>query len=799
MASGTEQLTADFKKVTTTLELYPSINIILVEGQPPDKYEIEYLLKGYVRDADAGIRQDSRHRIRISLPFGYPHFPPTVKPLSPIFHPDIDPDAVRITTYWQKDPSLSDLILYIGEMICGNVYNLEDPFNQEAADWYAEHIDELPLDSLQIADIESADDHLDTLNDDTFDLLGLEDEESAEETDGTDQQLDLIRLRIEQKEMVAAGQLLAEIPDSTPLPDRDEIAHIISSALRESDKLLKQAERHENKGEIDKALALVEQVAQIAADSPELEDIRLRLQQAQVMADSFSESPAMPPDLSGPSSLPESSPETGSRKKSRQADIRIGISSIKIAGLPLKSILIAAPVLIVLAGGGFAYFQDSNSFNQASSSFQQAQNQVQKKQFKEAKKSTDSALVSLKKVRILRSKKKKLESEIAALTSSTDFVKGLQGQFKYNDQYLPARVIRKLRELEELTDKANTLIKEGKIRKAIAAYVTALKFARQNELQAQAQSISRTINNLRFEDTLASARKAESAKEWGNAAETYKRALEIAKTLSDTEGMGDLSKKLATATLRHELDQSKETFTDAQWQQTIQMLEDAKKLLDANPDTISIEERRELDRLLADSRLFQTLSLARQAYEKQEWDRAVREYQRSLDMISAEKDIFAGAHDDAVPKIEKTMLMIEISREQLTATAAEQKNDLKTAITHYKAIEKLIKQFNGSKDAALIEIEKKIRSQIKAKTNQLAMENKINWLKDNFEKIFTKAYPSSRSSKLSHPRVTFIREKKGKQLFKMSCVERNQGRSFRLEVKYQYNLANGKWSIYYGE
>ena len=141
--------------------------------------------------------------------------------------------------------------------------------------------------------------------------------------------------------------------------------------------------------------------------------------------------------------------------------------------------------------------------------------------------------------------------------------------------------------------------------------------------------------------------------------------------------------------------------------------------------------------------------------------------------------------------------MIIISREQALATAAEQKNDLKTALSHYKAIKELIAAYGISKDDALLEIEKNIRSQIKVKTAQLAMDNKINWLKENFEKIFHKTYPSSRSSKLSHPKVTFIKQEKGKQLFQMSCVERNRGSSFRLEVKYQYNLANGKWSIYY--
>jgi hypothetical protein len=166
-------------------------------------------------------------------------------------------------------------------------------------------------------------------------------------------------------------------------------------------------------------------------------------------------------------------------------------------------------------------------------------------------------------------------------------------------------------------------------------------------------------------------------------------------------------------------------------------------------------------------------------------------------MIEEQQDIFAGAHNGAVAKIEKTILMINISREQALATAAEQKNDLKTEISHYKNIEKLIADFGMQKDTALIEIEKNIRARIKAKTAELAMQNKINWLKDNFERIFTKAYPSSRASKLSHPKVTFLKEARGKQIFKISCVERRQGRSSRLELKYQYNLSNGKWSVYY--
>ena len=801
MASGTEQLIADFEEVQSTLELYPSINIIQVEGQPPDSYEIEYLLKGYVRNADGSIRQGSQHRIRISLPFGYPHFPPTVKPLSPVFHPDIDPDAVRITTYWQKSPSLSDLIIHIGEMICGNIYNLEDPFNQEAADWYAEHIDDLPIDTLQVADIESADDHLDTLNDDSFDLLGLEDEEFAEEAQDAEQQLELIRLRIEQKEMVAAGQLLAEIPDSTPVHDRDEIEHVISAALRESDKLLQQARQLEDKGKVDKALEVVERVDEIATDTPGLEDMRLRLQQAQVMAETFSGATHIP-EASTPSSQSESIPAPGDNKQTKQkkrADVKSGIPKLGIAGLPIKPILATALTLIVAAGGTIFYFKDRNSLNQAETGWQQARNHMQKNQFKDAEKSAQTALASLNKVLILRSKKKELQTDISGLLNSTLFKKGLQGQVQYNDQYMPTETVAKLQKFEELTVEAENLIKAGKISEAVTAYGTARKFAQQNGLQSQAQYISQTINNLRFEETMASARKAENAKEWQNAAAIYQRALEISKTLSDAEGTGDISKKLAAATFRHELDLSRATFTEAQWQQTIEMLEDAKKLLNENPDTVSAGERKELDQLLADAHLYQILSLARQAYENREWDTAVKKYQKSIDLLKDKQDIFAGSHDNAVAKIEKTMLMIKIAHEQSGATAAEQKNDLKTALTHYKAIEELITSSGFSEESDIVAIGKIARSQIRGQAAQLAMENKINWLKKNFENIFYDAYPSSRSSQLSRPKVTFIKEENGKQIFHMTCVEQSQGSSFRLEVKYQYNLSNTKWSIYYDQ
>ena len=177
MAMGSQQLADDYAQLKDFLELYPNIVILKAEGQPPDNYDIEYKLRGYCRDDDGNVTISSTHQVRISLPFGYPHFAPIAKPLSPIFHPDVDPAAIRIAEQWQSNPSLPELVLHIGEMISGNVFNLEDPFQQEAAAWYKSHSEQLPLDTLSLADIQETEEQLDDLVDDTFASLGLEEDD----------------------------------------------------------------------------------------------------------------------------------------------------------------------------------------------------------------------------------------------------------------------------------------------------------------------------------------------------------------------------------------------------------------------------------------------------------------------------------------------------------------------------------------------------------------------------------------------------------------------------------------------
>ncbi len=793
MATDSDQHNNDYEQLKTTLELYPSIQISQVEGQPPDNYEIEYHLKGYVRNPDGSIATAELHRIRISLPFGYPHFAPTVKPLTHIFHPDIDPAAIRIADQWQEKPNLSDLVLTIGEMICGNIYSIDDPFNQEAADWYEQHRDTLPLDVLQIADIDdSDDDRFDTLDEDTFSSLGLDDDDIfGTETEVDESRIDMLRLQIEQKNIFAASKTMSEIPQSVNIPDRDQLEQTIATALKESDKLYKKAEQYEDHGRLDEAAHVLEEIEAIAADTPGLDTLRNRVLQSQSLADNFSLEQEEKP------SEETIALDTSDVPPPKQTIKKTGIA--KKSSFPLKLVLVIGVIGAVLTAAGLLYLQDKKVLNQCLVEWQKVQSLTTNNQFDDAQAEAEAILRNIPNLKLLTSSGNALASQITALLNSDDFQQGLLGNTLYDGVYISFAKKQKIDEVKALTQSAEALVKQGKIRKSLAAYQEAIRFSRKHELIELARELTETMNNLRFEEALASAKKAEDEKEWENAADTYRRALEISRTLSDPEEAKEITKRLTAATFRHELDQSRQAFTGAQWQETITMLEHAQQLIDANPAAVSAEERAELNRLLLNSRLYQILTLAREAYERRDWAGSIKQYQKALHLLKTEQEGFGPGTEESYTKIEKTLLMMQIAQEQSYAMRAKKEDDLEKILQHYNKILELVQTSKFRSDTNLRKLTLNSREQIAETRTLLDIQDKVNYLKANYQQIFTKNYPSFAGSKLEHPKVHFNKKIGRKMLFTMTCIERSQGSPSRLELRYIYDPDTKRWSLFTGQ
>ena len=66
--------------------------------------------------------------------------------LTPVFHPNIDPQKICIGDHWSAGQSLPMLITRIAEMISYQSYNVKSPLNARAAAWAEQNPDNLPLD-----------------------------------------------------------------------------------------------------------------------------------------------------------------------------------------------------------------------------------------------------------------------------------------------------------------------------------------------------------------------------------------------------------------------------------------------------------------------------------------------------------------------------------------------------------------------------------------------------------------------------------------------------------------------------
>jgi len=140
----------DYKEVTELIGNHPYIEIKDVMGDPPERYLINYKIKGLIQNGKEIIEKDS-HLCEIILSGDYPRYEPICRLISMVvFHPNIAPNKVCIADHWAAGESLADIIIRIGEMICYQNYNIKSPLNGEAAKWAEENIRRFPIDNVNL-------------------------------------------------------------------------------------------------------------------------------------------------------------------------------------------------------------------------------------------------------------------------------------------------------------------------------------------------------------------------------------------------------------------------------------------------------------------------------------------------------------------------------------------------------------------------------------------------------------------------------------------------------------------------
>ena len=163
------RLTADFTQLDEYAKAHPRLRLIQAEGEPPEKYQLEYRIRS-LRQVGEELQEVKSHIVEITLPRSYPRVPPQCRMLSPVFHPNIAPHAICVGDHWSAGESLQAIVIRIGEMLAYQSYNVKSPLNGEAARWVAEHADELPLDDVSLL-VEEVDEEQEEVDDSPFTVV----------------------------------------------------------------------------------------------------------------------------------------------------------------------------------------------------------------------------------------------------------------------------------------------------------------------------------------------------------------------------------------------------------------------------------------------------------------------------------------------------------------------------------------------------------------------------------------------------------------------------------------------------
>ena len=150
MQARLRRLTADHEKVQAAFVNHPFIRVIHLEGNPPDRYTFALQIEGLVPEGEAQFTSGMLHHVEVFLPLDYPRRPPFCRMITPVFHPNIDPQKICIGDHWSAGQALPQLVVRIAEMICYQSYNLKSPLNATAAAWAEQNLARLPLQQIDL-------------------------------------------------------------------------------------------------------------------------------------------------------------------------------------------------------------------------------------------------------------------------------------------------------------------------------------------------------------------------------------------------------------------------------------------------------------------------------------------------------------------------------------------------------------------------------------------------------------------------------------------------------------------------
>jgi len=832
MGLETQQLADIFQEVREAFAQHPSIVVTPIKGDPPDQYEVRYTLPGVYKDETGKIQQTSNHIVTITIPFGFPHFPPSCKPKTPLFHPDFDPAAICLGDFWEHDRSLSDLIYFIGKMIAGEIYSKENTFNEEAALWYRENTDKLPFaelkgqeslqrqpDTSSLSSSITQEIQIDTLEDSDFtsdfDFLGIEQEEKkARKTEeasplapeGSSKEPDIdvetIWLLSRQKRFLQLKGILKDLPAETDFEGKEELAARIETVFTEARQIYSQGESFEHQGLPGKALEKYIAVEELVSDYPKIHDDIRRTEQSKDLLGDWVQADGEKAKNGAKVLEKAKKDRKGKEKKTTKSSGLTFYTEKSKRQFNVVPVVIICSILFIAAPLAYFYSSENSQYTQAEQLFNQCYQQMEAKQFETASKSCASALALSKDVLFFKQQARfELNQKIDAILTSEEMRQGLAGFVLLDGKYVLQATADILKSSKDIVAEGDKFMLASKWQNAIDAYTQGLESLKKNN-KTESTYLAELQTKLSLAKTrllMQNGKEAMSQKSWQQARQNFELALAEMKNL-DVENQQNLS-----AEIRPQLDKciflllkqkGDELFAGSDWTGAFMHFQNA-MTLGAKLDQSETQELSSLQGDIIKAELYSTINEGKTAFTDGQWDEAIKKYAKASKILMDNQGLLNPQDlEQNREKLTRIMLQASIIRDRQEVDRLVKEENWIEAEKNLLLVIEAINKSPAGKEKEFQTILTESNKKIKDFKDKLYIADKIKYLEDNYQTLFSENYPAAAPETLTSPVITFIKDAGDKLIFKLQCTEEGRGRPLKLVMYYSYSESTKNWAFH---
>ena len=792
MSVASEQHDDIASELKSSFENNPRIDVITTGTGSTEEYEVTYKMRGLTTNENDEVQESHKHIVQITIPFGFPLFPPSCKPLTPVFHPDFDPGAICLGDFWDQDRTCSELVEFIGKMITGEVYSRENAFNEKAAVWYIAHADQFPLTD----DGEIAEGELDTLSSfelDTvqeedfstdFDYLSLESDEQEEVfKESQEYDLELLQERLSQKRFQQLDRELKSIPINVEFEEREFLRKQTDEALVEAKKLQKKGQQLEAADDLEGALNAYQRAKDTVSDLYGVEATIQRLQQAIALAKSIGQPKEKEEEISEEE---ESTPSKFAKLKAKVPDLHTNIS---------KKYLLIIPALFLVWFAIQALISGKLAKN-AREYLSQCQQHLAKREFRQAQTLCEKAEFTARDVDfIYKNEMSQLRRTADGILKSPELLQGLQGKILVDGVWVYEDETIRISPFETLIGQAEQAIEDKNWVKATNLLRQASPLAKTEQEKQLAKELTNTVVFYKAED--------EAFKEYDKggctkAEELLLKAQEKAKNIPPSirnSHLPEISYRLTKCTFDQLISEGNKLYEATDWVDALSIYKDALKKIESSPfpERIAVAD---IKTKISKAELYTTIDQGNRAFASSEWDLAIAKYNDAIRLIESNPEL--SAVDDSLitsKKLARIILQANIIRSQQKIKSLKENNKFEDAILEAQYLSKIVGESEFSEESEFLRVQDVITDEIDNLRRQSVIEEQRQYLINNYVSLFMKNYPAATEETLTKPEATFVSEKDNIMTFKLQATEVGRGRPLALVMFYAYNKISKTWKF----